>query len=222
MGKIDNYINSITNQLNCSKEERDDLRIQFADHLNLLKNEYVEKGYSEDEAIDLSIKDFGNEGNIVGELEEKEKNLNKGYRIFFNICFGAYILLLVVLFLNPLRSTAQWVAIARQNGAYFGVTVNIIPFKTIINFIIQHNFLGRIAIFIPLGILLPLVINRGKVTKISIRIALLIIFTIEILRLIFPLGVSDIDHIILHTVGACIGFFFYYSLFRNFSFIYKN
>lgn len=62
--------------------------------------------------------------------------------------------------INPGRNISQWVAIARLNGGYLGVTVNIIPFKTIIGYIISfhnnnififlYNIFGRILIFIPL------------------------------------------------------------------------
>jgi glycopeptide antibiotics resistance protein len=42
-----------------------------------------------------------------------------------------------------------------------------------------------------------------------IKIALCISFFIEIIKLILPLGISDIDHIILAIIGSYVGLLIY-------------
>ena len=104
--------------------------------------------------------------------------------------------------------------------------INIIPFDYSVRCFLQErsayphvtgfclrNTLGNIALFVPLGILLPLVSVRFRSLKRMLLLALCMSLTIETIQLVLrfvgnPRAV-DIDDVILNTLGACLGFFVY-------------
>ncbi len=99
-------------------------------------------------------------------------------------------------------------------------SLNLIPFKTIRNFnyITSHqgfrwgisNTCGNLIVFIPLGYLLPTIIKKYE--KFLYLLITVIFFStfFEVFQYIFKLGSSDIDDVILNTLGGIVG----YALFR--------
>ena len=94
-------------------------------------------------------------------------------------------------------------------------TIRISPFKSLLDMInnnisvtrILENILGNIAIFIPFGLLLPIV-QKDKSKKI-ILYGLITSALIEIIQYVFALGSSDIDDLTLNTLGTIIGYLLY-------------
>lgn len=94
-------------------------------------------------------------------------------------------------------------------------TINIIPFKSVLDMInnnisitrILENMLGNIAIFIPFGLLFP-ILQRDKSKKI-ILYGLITSAFIEITQYVFALGSSDIDDLVFNTLGTFIGYMIY-------------
>lgn len=93
---------------------------------------------------------------------------------------------------------------------------NIIPLKTItklmgegLTVFVIENIIGNIIVFIPYGILLPILLpSLSSFYKIGmIAIATSLIF--ELIQLVAVLGIFDVDDIILNTLGAVIGFAIY-------------
>jgi len=78
-----------------------------------------------------------------------------------------------------------------------------------------RNTLGNLALFVPLGILLPLVSNRFLKLKRVLLFALLLSLSVEsiqfLLRFFGNPRAVDIDDVILNTLGACVGFALYKS-----------
>jgi glycopeptide antibiotics resistance protein len=76
-----------------------------------------------------------------------------------------------------------------------------------------RNTLGNLALFVPLGILLPLVSNRFRTLKRVLLFALFLSLSVEsiqfLLRFFGNPRAVDIDDVILNTLGACVGFAFY-------------
>jgi len=91
---------------------------------------------------------------------------------------------------------------------------NIIPFKSLIGMVtfsgeydfiaLGYNLLGNIAVFIPLGFLIPFIIGR-KLKK-TILISFCIIVFAELMQLASRLGVFDIDDIFLNLIGCLVGY----------------
>jgi glycopeptide antibiotics resistance protein len=78
-----------------------------------------------------------------------------------------------------------------------------------------RNTLGNVALFVPLGVLLPLVSNRFLRWKRVLLFALLLSLSVEsmqfLLRFFGNPRAVDIDDVILNTLGACVGFAIYKS-----------
>lgn len=91
--------------------------------------------------------------------------------------------------------------------------VNLIPFVNLLNYESSKdlllNLIGNVSMFIPSGIILPILYKRlnnfGKVLAAGALISL----GIEILQLPFSVRASDIDDLILNTAGVMIGYAIY-------------
>lgn len=95
--------------------------------------------------------------------------------------------------------------------------INLIPFRIFYDIYIEVfksdnisyfiiSFIGNIIIFIPLGILIPLLYKISS--KKVILIGFLISLSIEIIQLFLKRG-TDIDDLILNTLGVFIGTLIY-------------
>jgi glycopeptide antibiotics resistance protein len=71
------------------------------------------------------------------------------------------------------------------------------------------NLVGNILVFSPMGILIPIFMER-KVGILYIGGAsFLLSFFIETVQLIFKIGVFDVDDLIMNTLGGLIGYVIY-------------
>lgn len=218
MDKIKKYVDDVVRKLDCTNNERVEYRLQFIDHINLLKEEYIEKGYAEDSAIKYAIREFGNSDLIQNEMDNITIFKNKLLRYFIGTIFVVYCIFLILVLINPHKS-GELIQISRDNGSWFGLTVNIIPFKTIIYYltighkinsdIIIRNLLGKVLLFVPWGVLLPFLFQKAKNFKNAILITITVTIIIQVLRIILPIGIADIDNIILYTIGSIVGFCLY-------------
>lgn len=95
----------------------------------------------------------------------------------------------------------------------FPFRINFIPFVNLLRYDsvrdIIWNVVGNTAMFIPNGIVLPIVYKRldnfGKVIAAGAFISL----CIEVVQLPFASRATDIDDLILNTLGAAIGYGIY-------------
>lgn len=125
------------------------------------------------------------------------------YEIIMITVFIIYIAFLFYqTFLNPI-----------YGRAYSHRCVNVIPFRTIGQFMSARynrnikiiNMLGNIVVFIPLGIMLPLISKRlaGVVKGVLFSAGLSAV--IEVMQYILAVGVTDIDDLILNIFGGFLG-----------------
>ena len=139
---------------------------------------------------------------------------NALYQILF---YGVMIIYFILLFFLLFRKKAA--------GSF--QSVNLIPFHSISAYLFSDdmvsrafalsNLLGNIAIFIPMGVYLPLLIRRKSIFVNTVCVAL-ISTVVEVLQYIFAVGSADIDDVILNTVGGLIGV----SLFRVMELLLKD
>ncbi|KQR52658.1 hypothetical protein ASF88_14240 [Leifsonia sp. Leaf336] len=102
-------------------------------------------------------------------------------------------------------------------------SLNLIPFGTIWNYlsgdagvprgIAISNLVGNVAAFIPLGVFLPL-LRRSTGIWSNLLIVLCASVGVEIVQGIVGVGASDIDDVILNTLGGLIGILFFAALLR--------
>ena len=76
------------------------------------------------------------------------------------------------------------------------------------------NIIGNISMFIPTGIIVPILYKRlDRFWKVLLAGAGLS-FAIEIIQLLFPGSVTDIDDLILNAAGVAIGYGIYKLVYR--------
>ena len=91
--------------------------------------------------------------------------------------------------------------------------VNLIPFVNLLDYESKRdlllNIIGNCAMFIPTGIVVPCLYPRLRSFKKTVLAGFLISFAIEIIQLPFAVRASDIDDLILNTLGVIIGYGIY-------------
>ena len=95
----------------------------------------------------------------------------------------------------------------------FPPRINCIPFLYIIDYDIRReaviNIIGNICLFIPTGILLPILYRRLDSFRKVLLAGAGLSLAIEIIQLLLPNSVTDIDDLILNTAGVAIGYGIY-------------
>ncbi len=96
------------------------------------------------------------------------------------------------------------------------IEFNLVPFKTIFHYMISFNRLnmnvwffnlfGNVIAFIPFGLLLPYITKKLNNMWRIIVLTVLLSFFIELMQIVYGVGVFDIDDIILNTVGGTVGY----------------
>lgn len=127
------------------------------------------------------------------------------YLLFF--AYGVFTLQ-VILF-----KTVPFSAIFYHAGVRSIRSINWIPFYTIAEFFTSQdigmgrafiNIGGNIAIFVPLGVLAAQ-IGNGRSVRMQSLWLLIASLLLEIIQYVLALGSSDIDDILLNTLGGIIG-----------------
>lgn len=201
MKYIDGYLENLVSKIDCSKEEKFQLEVEFLDHLNMLKKDYIAMGLTSEQAELLAIKDFGDEEYLSQNLS---KSYNRTQKRINNFIKGACFIYFASLIKLLLLGSRKYILIR---------TYNIVPFKQISEYIsnlnshdLYYNLLGNIILFIPLGFLIPFILRSKKGLLDNIIITLIIATTLESLQYILVRGAFDIDDIILYFFGSLIGF----------------
>jgi glycopeptide antibiotics resistance protein len=130
---------------------------------------------------------------------------------YIKVIFLFYILLLLKMSFWGLGTFP-----IRIIDGYSDVSQNIIPFKSIINYLVNfehynfitwfYNTFGNILLFFPLGILISLFfVSVNRFTQVM-YLSIFVSFSIEITQYITTLGVFDVDDVILNTLGSILGF----------------
>jgi len=116
-----------------------------------------------------------------------------------------------VVLLTGLYLTAAFSMTVSQGSAFTlprsGADINLIPFRAWDTaFSNPMNFWGNILLFVPLGIFLVLLFNQCQKLFVTAPIGMGISAVIELLQL-FGVRSTDIDDVILNTVGTLLGYF---------------
>lgn len=100
-----------------------------------------------------------------------------------------------------------------DSSAVFPFKLNLIPFVHLTEYDSKKelllNVIGNTAMFIPSGIVLPIIYKKLNSFLKVIGVGALISLCIEILQLPFFERTSDIDDLLLNTLGAGIGYLIY-------------
>lgn len=133
---------------------------------------------------------------------------------FLYFSFAIYIILflwiIVFTYVSPLEVFSQNRPMIRS--------INIIPFHQIGRYIfgtanvstsvVINNIVGNVLLFIPFGVYLQL-LKKDKRFLSSFITVFLVSLLIETVQYILAIGISDIDDILLNTLGGIIGIVLY-------------
>ena len=234
---IETYINQVVSELSCDLNEKKDIADELRDHLILLKNEYIEQGFSDEEAIQKALRIFGELKQISNSYQESIFPYNKIIRQITWLLFGFYsfISLWNLLFVRIIDRIINYISFNRyfrfpqNHNGFFDMEVwkinsNIIPFKNTFSYIngsnnfnldiILNNTIGNILIFLPLGIFLPILFKKYNMLSQVFIGSIIISFSIEILQFIIQIGQFDVDDILLNTIGTVIGYFIIKTIYK--------
>jgi glycopeptide antibiotics resistance protein len=123
----------------------------------------------------------------------------------------------VIIFKYPWEHLRAIVASWQKGVILEGLsTANFTPFKTIKMYIeysyklnSAENLLGNIVVFMPFGLLFPLLTESGQNFFVMLLNAFLFVLGIEIFQLFSAFGAFDVDDILLNCLGAALGFGIY-------------
>ena len=137
------------------------------------------------------------------------------------ILFVIYVIALIyVLFMdNRQRFGMFLIEITPFSKAHFEMFLNLIPFKTEIDYfkqLAEHSINTRTVImnigvnlilFLPMGMALPVLFENkfNKLWKVLFLVVAVVIIC-ETIQFVTVRGSADIDDVILNTVGAAIGY----------------
>ena len=98
-------------------------------------------------------------------------------------------------------------------AAAYPFRVNLVPLKNLLRFDTKRdlllNLVGNSAMFVPTGIVLPIVYGRLRGFWKTVGAGALISLCIELLQLPFAVRASDADDLILNTLGVAVGYGIY-------------
>lgn len=133
----------------------------------------------------------------------------------FSILFFYGFLMLDILFFGRFRGF-EWVSVDTF-ASRLRLTVNWVPFRTISNYmssyargftsrnVVIDNIIGNVVIFIPTGILMPLLFKGLRRILPFTGIIFLTVCCVEVFQFISGTGSFDVDDIILNVFGALLG-----------------
>lgn len=88
--------------------------------------------------------------------------------------------------------------------------MNLVPFVNLTDYAVKRemilNIVGNFTMFIPTGIMTPLIYKKLNSFKKTVLTGFLISFVIEIIQLPFAVRASDVDDLILNTLGCLAGY----------------
>ncbi|MEA1853555.1 VanZ family protein [Cytobacillus sp. OWB-43] len=240
--EIESYINQIVNTIDCDHVEKQEIIDEMKDHIFLLKQEHRQNGKSEKEAVQLALADFGNQKSIAHGYNQSIFPFYRLYKVSSWLLFSLFTLVVLwQLIIGRLLERVMNYANGYVDNFYFfsreaqmsffnfnlsewGMNVNIIPFKTTITYllgadrfnldIIITNTIGNILIFLPLGLLLPVLFKHCRLFSVVTITAITASFSIELLQFFLQVGQFDIDDIILNTMGAMVGYLMFKTIFK--------
>ncbi len=132
------------------------------------------------------------------------------WRDFLSCVYWVYVITLLLMVFQSDQPIGE-IPVSFKERIASGERINLIPFRTIVSFLLYGgyddtmvNILGNILIFIPFGIGVVYLSNRGVSVKKNLIFCLLFPLFIETVQLFIGRNV-DIDDVILNFTGGFIG-----------------
>jgi len=149
---------------------------------------------------------------IVAYVRTGEISIRKEFHIFL---LFLYVLMIVRGVIFPMRSyDGGPVSVYVELPTMYPPRINIMPFTFITDYYPgwQVNVFGNIILFIPVGFLFPLVFRRINTFAKAVVFGLGFTCTIEFVQLFLRDRCTDVDDLILNTLGAAIGALVFFEI----------
>ena len=144
----------------------------------------------------------------------KNKPINKLREVFINLFFIYFLILVNLTIFKYGYLTLDFDIRFYINYIPFVETVKMFTNEFSDIHIALYNVVGNILLFIPLGFFIPLFFNKkNKLSKV-ILYGFTASLTIEVLQIFTPFNTTDIDDIILNTLGSILGFIIFNIFYR--------
>ncbi len=131
------------------------------------------------------------------------------WRGFAGLRYGMLFLLIEYVALLVYFTVFMW----RDSGQYHYRLIPFWSYQAIFQGtrVLAHEIAMNIAVFIPIGVLASLSLNKPSWKKVAI-VGFVISFIIEFLQLVLKRGCCETDDVINNTLGCVIGFGIYLAL----------
>lgn len=131
-------------------------------------------------------------------------------------------MILLALFLAGLASVTVSLDFLFRGDLTIHGGVSLLPFRTILIYSsggtaseLLINIWGNIGMFLPIGFCVPLLWEKRETFRWALLCGFSVSFLIELLQL-FSFRTTDVDDLILNTLGACLGWLAFALLNRLF------
>lgn len=152
------------------------------------------------------------------------KKYNKEKRIYKwqHFMFGYFLIIYLVLALRDIvgfPSLSEWLRVISRGEFIFTLeNLNIIPFV----YGIERSGILNIIFFMPFGFLLPTLWDKYNKLSKTVLASFCFSLLIEISQLFTPYRASDINDLIMNTLGGMLGFLVYKLLSKVFKKLAKD
>ena len=138
---------------------------------------------------------------------------NKTKKMFMWVCFIAYLLFLsyLLFFSSYFGRTEHGEDEYRYNLTLFQEIGRYVRFgmRTGSWYLFIINVCGNVAVFVPVGMFLPRLIERCKNIFLTMLISLELSLFAEVTQLVSRVGSFDVDDLLLNTLGGVCGYGIY-------------
>ena len=196
MYQFDSYIDSILSGLNMNKKQKIEMAEEFNDHLERLKQEYIEKGINEDEAVIKAMESFGDGKALNKGLNCSLLNYRTKPNILFGICYIFFsIFFYKIVILSNISYNVDMTSLEYIKSQGIMIILDIIMFS-------------------PMGYFLPIIFTKlRKLSHIASINIMIITFTLYLyvfivrLKLGVPYNVSFYEDVVAMIPMIIIGLF---------------
>ena len=143
----------------------------------------------------------------------KQKKIDRKREIVLLLMYINLAVILRFTFFPMSKVDGHIQPLVSDTAAVFPFRVNLLPLVNLFDYDSKRdlllNVIGNAAMFVPSGIVLPIVYRGLNTHRKVISAGIGISLCIEILQLPFYDRVSDIDDLILNTIGVIVGYGIY-------------
>lgn len=140
---------------------------------------------------------------------KKNRTGSKIRILILSLVFYYYLCVMMTKIVG-IPTLSEWIRVSGLGESFFHPNINLIPFHD--GF--RLGAILNIFLFIPLGFLCPLISRHYQSIKHTFFIGCGLSFSIEIVQLFTLYRATDIDDLIMNTVGTLIGYFCFQLIHR--------